>query len=75
MELDLFESILSVLFTAKIDILRFALTSAVRLSFAHIDGVMQTHSKCSQVKDQKTGFIDESLSDMDTILIDDMYFL
>ena len=78
MEPDLFESILSFSFQqkldAKIDMLRFSLTSAVRLSFAHIDRLVQITPKCSQLKDKKTGVIDESPSDMDTLSIDDMYF-
>ena len=55
--------------------LRISLTSAVRLSFAHSGGLVQTTPTCSKLKDQKTGVIDESPSDMDTLLIDDMYFL
>ena len=55
--------------------LRISLTSAVRLSFAHIDELVQTTPKCSQLKDQKAGVIDESPSDMDTLLTDDIYFL
>ena len=35
----------------------------------------QTAPKCSQLKYQKSGVIDESPPDMDTLLIDDMYFL
>ena len=55
--------------------LRISLTSAVRLSFAHIDGSVQTTPKCSQFKDQKTGVIDESPSNIDTLLVDNMYVL
>ena len=51
------------------------MTSAVRLSFVYIDGLVQTTPKSSNLKDQKTGIIDESTSDMDIVLIDDMYFL
>ena len=54
--------------------LRISLTSAVRLSFTHMDELVQTTPKCSQDKDQKTGVINESLSDMDTLLIGDMHF-
>ena len=49
------------------------MTSAVCFSFAHIDELVQTTPKYSQLKDQKTGVIDESSSDMDTLLIGDMY--
>ena len=55
--------------------LRISLTSAVRLSLAYIYGLVQTSLTYSQFKDQKTGIIDESPSDMDTLLINDMYFL
>ena len=44
----------------KIAILSISLTSAVRLSFAHIHRLEQTAAKCSQRKDQKTGVTDES---------------
>ena len=54
-------------------LLRISLISAVRLSFAHIDGLVQTTPKCSQLKDQKTRAIDEYPSDMDTLLIDDVF--
>ena len=54
--------------------LRISLTSAVHLSFAHMDELLQTTPKCSQLKDQKTGVINESPSDMDTLLIGDMHF-
>ena len=55
--------------------LRISLTSAVCLSFAHIDGLVQTTPKCSQLKDQKTAVIDEPLSNINTLLIDDIYSL
>ena len=48
--------------------LRFSLTSAVRHCFAHIDGLAQTTPKCSLFKDQKTGVLDESSSDMNTVI-------
>ena len=51
------------------------MTSSVRLSFAHIDGLVQTTPKCSQLQDQKTGVMDEPLSDVNTLLIDDIYCL
>ena len=54
--------------------LRISLTSAVHLSFAHMDELVQTTPKWSQLKEQKTGVIYESPSDMDTLLIDDMHF-
>ena len=75
MKQDLFEIILSLSFQQKIDMLRISLTSAVCPSFAHIDGLVQTTPKCSQLKDQKTGVIDEPPSDINTLLIDDMYSL
>ena len=59
----------------QIDMVRFSLIQAFRLSFAHIDGLVHTTPKSSQLKDQETGVLDESSSDMDTLLIDDMYFL
>ena len=77
MKKDLFESILSLSFQQKIEariMLRISLTSAVRISFTHMDELVQTTPKCSQDKDQKTGVINESLSDMDTLLIGDMHF-
>ena len=52
--------------------LRFSLTSAVRLSLA---GLVLKTPTCSQLKDQKVVVIDEFTSDMDTLSIDDMYFL
>ena len=61
--------------TRKIDMLRISLKPAVRLLSAHIDGLVKTTPECSQLKDLKTGVIDESHSDMDTLLIADMYFL
>ena len=71
MKRDLFERIPM----RKIDMLWISLTSAVRLSFARIDGLVLTTPKCSQLKDQKTGVIDEPPSDINTLLIDDMYSL
>ena len=71
MKRDLFERIPK----RKIDMLWVSLTSAIRLSFAHIDGLVPTTPKCSQLKDQKTGVIDEPPSDINTLLIDDMYSL
>ena len=59
----------------KNEMLTITLTSAVRLSFTHIDGLVQTTPKCSQLKGQKTGVTDKSPSDMDTSLIHDTYFL
>ena len=47
---------------------RFSLTPAVRLSFAHIYGLVRTTPKFSHLIDQETGIIDESPSDMDTLL-------
>ena len=77
MKRNLFESIWSPSFQQKIDKRNWdaaiSLTSAVCFSFAHIDELVQTTPKCSQLKDQKTGVIDESSSDMDTLLIGDMY--
>ena len=75
MKRDLFESILSLSFQKKIGMLRISLTSAVCFSFAHIDGLVQLTPKCSQLKDQKTGVIDESPSNINTLLIDGMYSL
>ena len=75
MKRDLLESILPLSFQQKIDMLRISLTSAVCLSFAHIDGLVQTTPKCSQLKDQKTAVIDEPLSNINTLLIDDIYSL
>ena len=71
MKRDLFERIPM----RKIDMLWISLTSAVRLSFARIDGLVPTTPKCSHLKDQKTGVIDEPPSDINTLLIDDMYSL
>ena len=73
MKRDLFERILP--FTRKIDMLRISLTSAVRLSFAYIYELVQTTPKCSQLQDQKTGVIDEPPSDINILLIVDMYSL
>ena len=75
MKRDLFESILSLSFQKKIGMLRISLTSAVCFSLAHIDGLVQLTPKCSQLKDQKTEVIDESPSNINTLLIDDMYSL
>ena len=75
MKRDLFEGILSLSFQQKIGMLRISLTSAVCFSFAHIDGLVQLTPKCSQLKDQKTEVIDESPSNINTLLIDDTYSL
>ena len=75
MKRDLFENILSLSFQQKIDMLRISLISAVCLSFAHMDRLVQTTLKCSQLKDQKTGVTDEPPSDINTLLLDDMYSL
>ena len=63
------------LFLYNKKMMRFSLTSAVRLSFAHIDGLVQTTPKCPHLKDQETIVIDEFTSDIDALLIDGMYFL
>ena len=75
MKRDLFEGILSLSFQQKIGMLRISLTSAVCFSFAYINGLVQLTPKCSQLKDQKTGVIDESPSNINTLLIDGMYSL
>ena len=75
----MFQSILSLSLQQKIDMkngmLRFSLTPAVCLTFAHINESVQTTPKISLLKDQETGVTDESPSDMDALLIDDMHVL
>ena len=55
MEQDLFEIILSLSLQlktdVKIDMLKFSLTSAVRFSFSHNGGLVQTTPKRSLLKD------------------------
>ena len=79
MELGLFESILFLSLQEKIDVKNWHaedLFDLSSLSFLCSQWwISATTPKCSKLNDQKTGVIDEFTSDIDTLLIDDMYFL
>ena len=77
MERNLFGSILFLALQRKIDrgeMLKFSLTP-VPLCLAHIDGSMQKTPKSSLFKELETRVISEAPSNVNTLVIDGMFFL
>ena len=77
MERDLFGSILFFALQRNIDMgemLKFPLTP-VPICLAHIDGSMQKTPKSSLLKELETQVISETSSNIDSLVIDDMFFL